>query len=237
MPASASTWGRLRFGMSLGTGLLLAIFWRGSHKLQTQRRGCGRAVPLEEQGVRILGTPLGHLHYVQAFLRRVTAEHEVLLSRIPLVEDVQSTWALLLHCAGGRANFMLRAVRPEMVRGFAEGHNAGWWTCLCNILNIVVDGDRQDVATMPLSLGGLGLRDVVRTSPPASRASWADCIAMVRARHPDVAALIIRAMRDPTGPPNPLWCQHRQWHISWLVWKGSSPLHGRLGEWPTPSAT
>ena len=24
---------------------------------------------------------------------------------------------------------------------------------------------------------------------------------MVRARHPDVAALIIRAMRDPTGPP------------------------------------
>ena len=42
MPASASTWGRLRFGMPLGTGPLFAIFWRGSHKLQTQRRGCGR---------------------------------------------------------------------------------------------------------------------------------------------------------------------------------------------------
>ena len=77
------------------------------------------------------------------------AEHEVLLSRIPLVEDVQSAWVLLLHCAGGgeRANYMLRAV----VRCFAEGHNAGLWTCLCNILNVVVDGDRQDVATMPLS--------------------------------------------------------------------------------------
>ena len=86
-------------------------------------------VPLEEQGVRILGTPLGHPHYVQAFLRRVTAEHEVLLSRIPLVEDVQSARALLLHGAGGRANYMLRAVRPEMVHGFAEGHNAGLWTC------------------------------------------------------------------------------------------------------------
>ena len=160
----------------------------------------GSGVPTEEQGVRILGTPLGHLHYVQAFLRRVMAEHEVLLSRIPSVQDVQSAWALLLRCAGGRANYMLRAVRPETVRGFAEGHNAGLWTCLCNILNVVVDGDRQDVATMLLSLGGLGLRDAVRTSPPAFWASWADCIAMARARHPEVAALIFRAMRDPTGP-------------------------------------
>ena len=33
------------------------------------------------------------------------------------------------------------------------------------------------------------------------RTSWADCIAMVRARHPDVATLIIQRMRDPTGPP------------------------------------
>ena len=120
---------------------------------------------------------------------------------IPLMEDVQSAWALFLHCAGERANFMFRAVRPEMVRGFAEGHNAGLWTCLCNILNVVVDEDRQDVATMPLSLGGLGLRDAVRTSPPAFWASRANCIAMVRARHPDVAALILRAMRDPAGPP------------------------------------
>ena len=183
--------------MPLGTSLLLAIL--GSDPEARVWKGSG--VPLEEQGVRILGTPLGHLHYVQAFLRRVTAEHEVLLSRIPLVEDVQSTWALLLHCAGQRANYMLRAVRPEMVRGFAEGHNAGLWTCLCNILNVVVDGDRQDVAPMPLSLGGLGLRDAVRTSPPAFWASWSDCIAMVRARHPDVVALIIRAMRHLTGPP------------------------------------
>ena len=151
------------------------------------------------------------------------AEHEVLLSRIPLVEDVQSAWALPFPLPG-RTNYMFRAVRPEMVRGFAEGHNAGLWTCLCNILNVVVDGDRQDVATMPLSLGGLGLRDAVRTSPPAFWASWADCIAMVRARHPDVAALILRAMRDSTCPPTLVSVQ---WHISLSVWKGSSSLHGK----------
>ena len=127
---------------------------------------------------------------------------------------------------------LCRGARELHVEG-GQARDGPWfcgrlWTCLCNILNVVVDGDRQDVATMPLSLGSLGLRDGVRTSPPAFWASWTDCIAMVRAKHPDVAALILRAMRDPTGPPNPLWCQFRQWHISWSVWKGSSPLHGKL---------
>ena len=62
----------------------------------------GSDIPTAEQGVRILGTPLGHPDFVHT--ENVLKEHGVLLSRIPLVEDVQSAWALLLHCAGGRAN-------------------------------------------------------------------------------------------------------------------------------------
>ena len=76
-----------------------------------------------EQGVRILGTPLGHPDYVHSYFQNVLNEHGVLLSRIPLVEDVQSAWALLLHCAGGRANYMLRVVRPESAQRFAEGQH------------------------------------------------------------------------------------------------------------------
>ena len=58
---------------------------------------------------------------------------EVFPSRIPL-EDVQSAWALLWHCAGERANYMLRAVRLEMVRCFVENHNAGLWAYLWNVV-------------------------------------------------------------------------------------------------------
>ena len=96
----------------------------------------GFLLPTSEQGVRILGTPVGHPDFVQAFLRKVLEEHDVLLSRIPMVEDLQSAWALLLHCAGGRANFMLRVVRPEAVQTFAEGHSDGLWSCLRNILGV-----------------------------------------------------------------------------------------------------
>ena len=99
-----------------------ARVWRGSE------------VPTSERGVRMLGTPLGHDDNVH--LTRTLAQHDVLLSRIPLVEDVQSAWSLLLHCAGARANFLLRVVRPDLVHRFATGHNQGLWNCLSRILSI-----------------------------------------------------------------------------------------------------
>ena len=111
--------------------------------------------------------------------------------------------ALLLHCAGGRANFMLRVVRPEAVQTFAEGHSDGLWSCLRNILGVTLDTNPtvRDIATMPLSLGGMGLRNAVRTSPAAFWASWADCLSMVRERHPEIATTILRRMGDPIAPP------------------------------------
>ena len=48
---------------------------------------------------------------------------------------------------------------------------------LCTIGTDVAYGAR-DVASGPLSLGGLGLRSTVRTSQPAFWASWADCFSI-----------------------------------------------------------
>ena len=148
----------------------------------------GSGVPLDEHR----GSPFWALHWdiphcMQAFLRRVTVEHEVLLSRIPLVEDVQSAWALLLHCAGGRANFMLRAVSLR-------------WSVVLVVDMSVLHFERCGRWRLPrCGPGRLGIEGR-SVDHPAFWASWADCIAMVRARHLDVVALIIRAMRD-TGLP------------------------------------
>ena len=56
-----------------------------------------------------------------------------LLEKIPSLPDVQSAWALLLHCASARANYMLRVIRLELTVQFSVDHNAGLWSCLCNI--------------------------------------------------------------------------------------------------------
>ena len=126
-------------------------------------------------------------------LEQITEEHRVLLERIPAFQDVQSAWLILLHCASARANYLLRVVRPELVRHFAESHD-GLWRCLCQILDIPEGQCEPTVriaSTMPLVLGGIGLRSAVRTSLPAYWASWRDCLHMVHQRHPDISELLV----------------------------------------------
>ena len=164
-------------------------------------RGGGEPV---HQGVVILGTPLGHEDFVRAQLEHIVEEHNVLLERIPSVPDVQSAWALLLHCANARANYALRVVRPDLARQFAQAHDAGLWRCLCAIVRVgedQCDPLAKDAASLPLSMGGLGLRSAVRTSNSAFWASWADSLPMVRERHPEVADLVVDALdSDPATP-------------------------------------
>ena len=86
-------------------------------------KGSGPGIPFEEQGIKVLGSPMGHPAFVARQLERTSVKHQVLFDRIPLVEDVQSAWLLLLHCACARANYLLRVVRPSAAAGFAETHD------------------------------------------------------------------------------------------------------------------
>ena len=65
-----------------------AIVWRGDEEL-----------PLAQQGIRVLGAPIGRTEFVVAHLEGKTREHEVLFQRILAVKDTQACWLLLLMCA------------------------------------------------------------------------------------------------------------------------------------------
>ena len=60
-----------------------AVVWRGAEELARCRRG-----------MKVLGTPLGHSEYIQAQLEMQAIEHQTLLDRISLIEDVQSAWSI-----------------------------------------------------------------------------------------------------------------------------------------------
>ena len=85
------------------------------------------AIPTAEQGIKVLGTPIGHQDFVAAQLESVRREHEVLLRRIPSINDVQSVWLLLVHCASARACYNLRALRRSVVEEFARAHDVCLW--------------------------------------------------------------------------------------------------------------
>ena len=75
----------------------------------------------------------------------------------------------------------MRVFPPTLVRRFAEDHDDGLWSCLCQFRATWFG----PVPQLTFSLEGL--RSAVRTSESAYWASWADCLPMMREGHPEVA--------------------------------------------------
>ena len=153
----------------------------------------------------------------------------MLLEAIPNVVDVQCAWLLLVHCASARANYSLRVVRPEWVHQFAVDHDRNLWKCLCAILRVSVDGcgePARSTATLPLSLGGLGLRSAQRSSVAAYWASWADALPMIQERHPAVADQIVHRLEG--FPDSPCLVPQAELLAVWTVCAVGRCLHGQI---------
>ena len=131
-------------------------------------RGAG-VLPSQRQGVKILGTPLGHPEYVRAMLAEKLEEQATLLRRIPTIDNTQSAWLLLLFCAAARATYVLRVVAPDLAAEHARGHDEALWACLCAIASVDPDaaGIWNEIAQLPFLQGGLGLRSASRVGTAA----------------------------------------------------------------------
>ena len=168
-----------------------AVVWRGDPLL-----------PTSQQGVKVLGIPIGHTEYVRKFLERKTRKQEVLFHRIPSVNDTQAAFLLLTMCGATRANFWLRAVRPEDTEDYARRHDANVWTCFQEITGIAhAPATAHVLSTLSLAAGGLGLASAVRVRAAAHWASWADSLQMIKQRHPLTARLMVRQLEahEPVG--------------------------------------
>ncbi len=149
-------------------------------------------MPLSQNGLRVLGAPIGHPLYI--------VDHELLFQRIPAVEDLLAAWLLLLlFCGATRANFWLRVIQPDLSLPFAQRHNDRVWGCLASLLHVPTQlPHARTTALMPLSKGEVGFGHIVRARHAAHFPSWADRLPTVRQRHPDVGDTIITVLEcDP----------------------------------------
>ena len=78
MHTSSCTWEKRRSGTGEEWSLLAlsssrdAVVWRGDTEL-----------PLCQQGIRVLGVPIGQPEFVRHFLEKKNQEHQTLFQRIP----------------------------------------------------------------------------------------------------------------------------------------------------------
>ena len=117
-----------------------AVVWRGDPHL-----------PTEEQGVKILGTPLGHPSYVRSQLVALSAMHEHLMSNTLQVQDSQCAWILLLLCVSVWAKNTLRVVHPKLTDAFAAQHDASIRRALSQLLSVDPSSMHWDVASLPFT--------------------------------------------------------------------------------------
>ena len=168
-----------------------ADVWRGNAQL-----------PEAEQGITVLGAPLGGNAFVRAQLDAVRNK-QLRLLQVPTLPDLQVAWLLLLYCASPRSNYALRIIPPELTDLFAIEHDAAVQRCFSAMLFGEDGGALPDTASRQSQLavrhGGLGLRSARLHAPAAFWASWADSLSAIQRRDPDLAQHIVRQL-EPDVP-------------------------------------
>ena len=130
-------------------------------------------LPADQQGIKVLGTPLGPEDFVAAHLEQVLRDNQTSLEWILMVQDVQCAWALLLHIAASRANYQVRVVRPELTVNVVHATMKVCGGAFATFFGCIQIKVARDTASLPLALGGLGVQSVHRSRQSACWASWA----------------------------------------------------------------
>ena len=184
-----------------------------------------QGLPAAEQGMIILGAPLGSDVFTGQHLNNLSATHQELLSRLPELQDLQASWLLLLFCASPRSNYILRMLPPPATAEFSTRHDEAVATCLTEF-------DRRNHQCQCCALGVLGRHP---PHPPATASQPGPPHRPTTARphqcipsHPSSTVAAAHALRicdgDPpswdtlighNGPPpadpEPVGPQHRGW--------------------------
>ena len=153
------------------------------------------------EGVKILGTPVGSIDYVQRMMEQRIQEEQKLWTAISWVPDLQCAWQILVQCASPRCYHSLRTLPPSQSAEYARQHDVGVMTTMESLLNGLTGDTNQndtarEIASLPMRLGGLGLRSATRSSPGAYWASWGDALHMIQQRFPPVAEHVVASLSE-----------------------------------------
>ena len=112
--------------------------------------------PRHEQGLTVLGAPVGSTEYKQHHLQHLRTEHDKLLQQLPHLQDLQASWLLLLYCASPRCIYQLRMLPPNITAQFSQDHDAAVAACLSELLDAgAIPATSLAIAHLPLSQGGV----------------------------------------------------------------------------------
>lgn len=133
------------------------------------------STPERDEGLVLLGAPIGSPTFVKDFVRAAPRDLESALQRVLRMKSTQCRVLLLRYCAVPKINFLLRVVPPSLSSEVAKIHDdvilhfLGLFQGFCS-----EKPSWRHLVSLPIDLGGVGLTSASASAPFAYTASVAD---------------------------------------------------------------
>ena len=186
-------------------GLLLnpdksVIFCPGHDRLDQDPlgRGVQRA---EGGGIKLLGAPVGDDGFVETILRKRLAAVQALLGELHHLEDPHIELTLLRNCfALPKFSFALRTVDTSRHPALLEEFDSSIKEAVEGILGAPLPPLQYEQAVLPISMGGLGLRQAKQHGSSAYLASVGDAAELVQEIRLQLQEQGVREEDEGEGP-------------------------------------
>ena len=162
------------------------------------------AVPVVEEGLKILGAPFGSFDYQQAFFQRAVDAKSEGLALVPKLADAQAAHILLVQSFVPRLHFLLRCTPlSEGTADLANTYHASLLDTMELVLGYLPGSMPQGAITqmmLPTSRGGLGLVPPTIVAPAAFLGAWALSASRIPTLFPGDAPVLSFVQDAGTGP-------------------------------------
>jgi hypothetical protein len=143
-----------------------------------------------EDGLRVLGAPVGSDAFQAAFVARQLSAASAAAAKLTALGNTQVALQLLRYCAVSRPVMLLRTVPPACTLPAAAAFDEGTRRTLAALVRQpAVPEEAWQQASLPLR-PGLGLSLAAATAAPAFAASWAHFKALLPSLFPSLAPLL-----------------------------------------------
>ena len=136
---------------------------------------------VRDSGVKLLGSPIGDADFANRLMRKRIAKISDLLAEVRKLEEPQVQFCLLRSCVGfPKIAFALRTCPPVFLWETLKLFDSQVYNNLSSILGTDMEAQAWLQATLPLSMGGVGITSALSKAIPAFLGSVAQSMNLQR---------------------------------------------------------
>ena len=119
-------------------------------------------------GIRVLGSPVGSVEYSKEFVESKISDLEELLENLHVLEDPHSEFSVLRNCFSlPKFSYITRTIPPGPHLQSYQRFNQAVRHTTEGIIGTSLSDSQWKQASLPVSMGGLGLRSAMAHAPGA----------------------------------------------------------------------